>query len=47
MKRILAAAAMLAMALATGAGATARDRLVIGMTQYPATFNPDIDTMLA
>ncbi|MBX6323337.1 MAG: peptide ABC transporter substrate-binding protein, partial [Rhodospirillaceae bacterium] len=34
-------------ARATGAGATARDRLVIGMTQYPATFNPDIDTMLA
>jgi len=35
-------------ALAASAGlASARDRLVIGITQYPSTFHPNIDSMLA
>lgn len=30
-----------------GGSADARDRLVIGITQYPSTFHPNIDSMLA
>ena len=40
---------LLAAALAASmpAGATDKDELVIGMTQYPSTLNPNIDPMLA
>lgn len=42
-------AAALALCLALGAApaAAAKDELAIGMTQFPATFNPNIDSMLA
>ncbi|MFN4089804.1 MAG: peptide ABC transporter substrate-binding protein, partial [Alphaproteobacteria bacterium] len=33
--------------LSAASGAAARDRLVIGITQYPSTFHPNIDSMLA
>ena len=36
-----------ALLLAATGPAEARDKLVIGMTQYPATLNPNIDAMMA
>src|SRR5262245_37060927 len=36
-----------ALLLAAAVPAEARDKLVIGMTQYPSTINPNIDSMLA
>ncbi len=45
---VLAAVFLFAAGLLTGDGArAARDKLVIGMTQFPSTFNPVIDSMLA
>jgi peptide/nickel transport system substrate-binding protein len=43
----LALAATAALLLAPADAAAARDKLVIGMTQYPATLNPNIDSMMA
>ncbi len=43
----LIAALFLSIAAATGAGAADRKELVIGITQYPSTFHPNIDAMLA
>jgi peptide/nickel transport system substrate-binding protein len=40
-------AAFLAASLALAAPAAAKDELVIGMTQYPSSFNPNIGSMLA
>lgn len=42
----LAAAALLA-ALPVAAGAQPRDTLTIGITQYPSTFHPNIESMVA
>ena len=44
--RILAALALAALLAAAPGGAGARDRLTIGMTQFPSTLNPVIDSML-
>jgi len=49
-RHLFAATAALALCLAFGApraSAHPRDELVIGTTQFPATFNPNIDSMLA
>ncbi|NQV84110.1 MAG: peptide ABC transporter substrate-binding protein [Rhodospirillales bacterium] len=40
-------AALFLQALPTGAASPAKDELVIGITQYPSTFHPNIDSMLA
>jgi peptide/nickel transport system substrate-binding protein len=45
--RLLALALLAAMATTPAAGQTKRDSLTIGMTQFPATLNPLIDSMLA
>jgi peptide/nickel transport system substrate-binding protein len=45
--RILNAAGAAALALALGGPASAKDELVIGFTQYPATLHPNIDSMAA
>lgn len=48
LRRTTLAALLAICALAISAGvASARDRLVIGITQYPSTFHPNIDSMLA
>ena len=39
--------ASLALALPPSARAAAKDELIIGMTQFPSTFHPNIDSMLA
>ena len=39
--------ASLALALPPAARAAAKDELIIGMTQFPSTFHPNIDSMLA
>ncbi len=39
--------ASLALALPPAARAAAQDELIIGMTQFPSTFHPNIDSMLA
>ena len=44
---LLAALLLLAPLAAPGEGRAAREQLVIGMTQFPSTFNPVIDAMLA
>ena len=43
MKRLLLVLALISLALP----ASARDRLVIGITQFPSTFHPNIDSMAA
>ncbi len=45
--RSVFAVLVLALSLAAPAAAHPRDELVIGMTQFPATFHPNIDAMLA
>ncbi|MGH6943146.1 MAG: peptide ABC transporter substrate-binding protein [Geminicoccaceae bacterium] len=48
MQRLLASLAVALMAwLAPGPASAARDDLVIGITQFPSTFNPNIDSMAA
>lgn len=47
MKAKIAWVAFLAVAAAAPAAAHPKDELVIGTTQFPATFNPGIDSMLA
>ncbi|MEZ5846208.1 MAG: peptide ABC transporter substrate-binding protein [Geminicoccaceae bacterium] len=48
MRFLLFATVLLAAGLAIAAGpVSARDRLVIGTTQYPSTFHPNIDSMAA
>ena len=46
-RRLLAFGLMLVIACMWGRSADARDRLVVGITQYPSTFHPNIDSMLA
>jgi len=46
MRRLLAVLALL-FALAPTANAAAKDELVIGITQFPSTLNPNIESMLA
>ena len=45
--RHLAAALVILSAVPSAARAAGHDQLTIGITQYPSTFNPDIDNMLA
>jgi len=45
--RTLGLLASLALALPPSARAAAKDELIIGMTQFPSTFHPNIDSMLA
>ncbi|MBI3453091.1 MAG: peptide ABC transporter substrate-binding protein, partial [Rhodospirillales bacterium] len=50
-RRLIAAGIVLLLAFgaafASRPAATARDELTIGITQFPATFHPNIDSMLA
>ena len=45
--RRLAGILVLAALLSVASASVARERLVIGMTQFPSTLNPMIDSMLA
>ena len=44
---IVAVVAIAGVLLATSVPGVARDQLVIGITQFPSTFHPNIDAMLA
>ena len=45
--RLLGAALALSSVLAVAQGAQARDSLSIGITQFPTTLHPSIDSMMA
>jgi peptide/nickel transport system substrate-binding protein len=47
MRRLLAAVVLLGLGLAPADGRAAKDELVIGITQFPSTFHPNIDSMAA
>ena len=47
LKQLLVFGGLILSAVLSPTGATAKDNLVIGITQYPSTFHPNIDSMLA
>ncbi|MEQ8321814.1 MAG: peptide ABC transporter substrate-binding protein [Rhodospirillales bacterium] len=46
-KQLLVIGGLILCTVFSPTGATAKDNLVIGITQYPSTFHPNIDSMLA
>ncbi|MDF2780759.1 MAG: diguanylate phosphodiesterase, partial [Geminicoccaceae bacterium] len=47
MRRLLAVMLLTLVAGFSGAARAAKDELVIGITQFPSTFHPNIDSMAA